>query len=392
LISRYAPTYTYNDIFNSLTSKPRELLEKELISRLSNIFQVKYIFLLKTARVGLYTILKAYNRVGSVLLPAYNCITVPHAVHYAGYRPRFVDIDLHTLNVLPEVLERMITPDTTAVIPTHLFGIPCNLEEILPIFKNRDILIIEDAAPALGAEYMGKKVGRFGEVSVVSFGGRKVISGEAGGAIMTNNDDLAKKIHQFLSTVEDKSNKWAMYIKALAYKTSTTPEIYTLLRKMYSLILKERVYEIVPATYNQPRGYLAAMPGFASALVQLQLDRLDWNLSRRRRIAQIYRDRLANQPGWSIPEIPPSSEPSWIHYPLVCDDKLAFYDHMKSEGIDVSWTYKYSCAESFGFNDCPGTQQAAKKVASLPTTPFLTDQQAEAICSKALKFSHRLHQ
>jgi dTDP-4-amino-4,6-dideoxygalactose transaminase len=61
---------------------------------------------------------------------------------------------------------------------------------------------------------------------------------------------------------------------------------------------------------------------------------------------------------------------------------------MKAEGVDTSWTYKYSCAESFGDSSCPNAQLAAKKVVSLPTTPFITDQQAYQICSKALKFSN----
>lgn len=389
MIPRYAPTYTYNDLFHSLKNLPRERSEEEITSQLSKLCQAKHVFLIKSARAGLYAILKAYNRVGRVLIPAYNCISVPEAVHYAGYQPGFVDIVPNTLNVSPEMFESLITPDTTAVIPTHLYGIPCDLEEILQIFKQKDILIIEDAAPALGAEYRGKIVGCFGDASVISFGGRKVIYGEAGGAILTNNDELAIKIHEVLSLIEQRSNKWFMSIKAVAYKTALTPMFYAIIRRVYALLRKEQMYEIVPATLEQPRGYLSNMPGYACTLVQLQLDRLEWNLSRRRKIAQIYHDQLKNHSGWILPEIPESSSPSWIQFPMICDDKLAFYKYMKSEGVDISWTYKYSCAESFGFSDCPNAQQAAKKVVSLPTTPFITDQQAYQICSKALRFPNR---
>lgn len=76
---------------------------------------------------------------------------------------------------------------------------------------------------------------------------------------------------------------------------------------------------------------------------------------------------------------------------MITESKLEFYKYMQSVGVDMSWTYKYSCAESFGARDCPNTQQAAKKVVSLPTTPFLTDEQADQICSKALRFSPSLH-
>lgn len=391
MISRYAPTYTYQDILRSLKSEPKDDQEAGLVSRLSHLLQVKYVFLTKNARCGIYTILKAYNRVGEVLIPAYNCISVPHAITYAGYRPRFVDVDINTLNALPKTFERMITPDTTAVMPTHLFGIPCNLEETLQVFKQREILIIEDAAPALGAEYGNKMVGSFGDASVISFGGRKVISGEAGGAVLTNDEGLAKKIHEVLSQITDRSNKWSMFIKAAAYKTSTTPILYGVLRRIYALLGKEQMYEIVPVSLEKPSDYLSGIPSYAGTLLKIQFDRLEWNLNRRQTIAKIYREQLANHPGWILPHIPDSSNPSWIQFPLICDDKQAFYNHMKSEGIDVSWTYKYSCAESFGFNDCPNALQAAKKVVSLPTTPYLTNQQAHQICSKALKYLPRPH-
>lgn len=390
MIPRYAPTYSYSDLFHSLRVSKDENIEGQLCKKLSSLFQVKHVFLTESARVGLYAILMAYNHPGRVLLPAYNCIVVPEAVHYAGYQPGFVDIDPCTLNVSPTVLERAITPDTTAVLATHLFGIPCNLNEILRIFRQRDILIIEDAAPALGAEYGGGVVGTFGDASVISFQSTKVVSGEVGGALLTNNDELADKIHKILPSEEKKGGSQSLFLKAVAYKTLLNPTLYTTLRHGYAWLRKELMYEVVPAVLEQPEGYVSQMPNYACALVLRQLDQLEWNLNRRRKIAQIYRDQLANHAGWFLPEIPETASPSWIQFPMVCNDKLAFYKYMQSEGVDVSWTYKYSCAESFGINDCPNTQQAAKKVVSLPTTPYLTDQQAYRICSKVLEFTHHM--
>jgi dTDP-4-amino-4,6-dideoxygalactose transaminase len=388
MIPRYAPTYTYSDLFNCLKSDPGEKQEEGLSARLSNLFQVKHVFLTESARVGLYLILRAYDRPGRVLMPAYNVIVVPEAVHYAGYQPGFVDIEPCILNVSSERWEKAITPDTTAVLAVHLFGIPCNMEEIQRLFKSRDILIIEDAAPALGAEYGGKTVGSFGDVSLISFRGIKVISGEAGAALLTNNDELARKIQGILSTAGQRWNTQSLFLRALALKIALSPAVYATLRHGSALLHKELMYEVVPATLKQPKGYVSGMPGFASALVQTQLDRLEWNLSRRRKIAQIYRDQLVNHASWLLPEIPAFSNPSWIQFPMICADKLAFYKYMRSVGVDMSWTYKYSCAESFGFSDYPNAQQAAKKVISLPTTPFLTDEQVYEICFKALRFNN----
>jgi perosamine synthetase len=390
MIPRFGPTYTYNDLFHCLKNRPIESVEEEIKFHLSNLCSVKHVFLLKSARVGLFTILKAYNHVGQALLPAYTCKSVPQAIHYAGYIPGFVDIGPNSFNVLPEMFEKSITPDTTAVLPTHLFGIPCVIEDILNIFIKKDILVIEDAAPAFGAEYKGKKVGCFGDVSVISFGGQKVLYGGAGGAILTNNDELAKKINNVLSNIEHRSNKWSGFVKALAYKVALEPVLYAVIRRIYAQLRKEKMYEVIPARLKQPKGYLSEMPEYACALVQSQLDKLGWNLSRRRKIASIYQEQMANHTGWILPEIPESAYPSWIQFPMFCEDKQGFYKHMKAEGVDTSWTYKYSCAESFDRTDCPNAHQAAKQIISLPTTPFITDQQAYQICSKALKYQNRI--
>src|SRR4030043_419731 len=149
MIPRFTPTYSYVDLIFSLKNANSNVFEKDLSGKLQSLFRAfgaKYIFLISSARAGIYAVLKAYNRPGKVLLPAYNCIAVPEAIIYAGYQPAFVDIDISTLNVSPSALEKALTPDTTALLFTHLFGIPCETEEIRSICKNRDILLIEDAA------------------------------------------------------------------------------------------------------------------------------------------------------------------------------------------------------------------------------------------------------
>jgi dTDP-4-amino-4,6-dideoxygalactose transaminase len=391
MIPRFAPTYTYRDIFTGIKRVPTKGFEQEITLALSKLCKMKYVFLTKNARSGLYTILKAYNRPGNVLVPAYNCLSVPEAVYYAGYKPSFVDIELTKLSSLPESFERMISPETTVVIPTHLFGIPCKIDEIREICRQKDLLVLEDAAPALGAEYRGEIAGSFGDASVISFGGRKVIYGEAGGAILTNSEELAMKIKELLGLSGNRGYQLSLSIKAIMNKTALNPFIYTVIRHCYALIYREKMYEIIPAHLDRPANYLENIPYYSCALIQLQLDRLAWNLERRRSIAKIYREQLVNQPGWILPDLPESSLPSWIQFPILCDNKMAFYKHMRSEGVDTSWTYKYSCAESFGDNSCMNAQLAAKKVISLPTTPYISDQQAYQICSKVLKYHSQIH-
>ncbi len=387
MIPRYTPTYTYSDLFFALKNYRSVNIEKELTGALAKLFQAKHVFLLGSARMGIYAILKAYNRHGRVLMPAYNCIVVPEAVIYAGYQAEFVDIDLPALNVSVNAFEKAITPDTTAVVLSHLFGIPGKVEEIRDICNKRDILIIEDAAAAFGAEQDGKPVGCSGDTAVVSFHSTKVISGGGGGALITNNDVLADSIEKILQSRQKTETSGSLFLKAIAYKTALNPRLYPALRLGYRMVTQERMYEVVKASILQPKGYISRMPAYTCALIYKQLNRLDWNLRRRRKIAMIFTEQLECNSHWALPEIPETASPAWIQFPLICHDKPGFYKYMRSKGIDVSWTYKYSCAESFGLDNYPISRLAAKKVISLPTSPYITDEQANEICFKALGFS-----
>jgi dTDP-4-amino-4,6-dideoxygalactose transaminase len=118
-----------------------------------------------------------------------------------------------------------------------------------------------------------------------------------------------------------------------------------------------------------------------------QLDRLEWNLTRRRKLAQLYQTELSSHPEMSLPVLPLDCKPAWIQFPIRVNDKLAFYKHMQRHSTDVTWTYRYSCAESYGQGGCPNALQAAKTVVGLPTTPFISNEQVIDICRAANQFT-----
>jgi dTDP-4-amino-4,6-dideoxygalactose transaminase len=124
----------------------------------------------------------------------------------------------------------------------------------------------------------------------------------------------------------------------------------------------------------------------ACALAFLQLDRLKWNLVRRRSLALIYQNELSKNKKLSLPTIPDICNPAWIQFPILVEDKLAFYKHMQRNHIDVTWTYRYSCADSYGLEGFPNSLHAAKTIIGLPTNPYITDKQAMEICRVANQF------
>ncbi len=386
MIPRYDPTFEFKDLIAAWRLSGDTGASKLLCEQLRQFYGAKHVFLFDSARMALFAILKAYGRPGGVLMPAYTCIVVPEAVASAGYRPVFADIDRCALNVDLDALEKALCPDATAVLATHLMGIPCDVESVIAFGRAHGLLVIEDAAPAIGAEYHGEPVGTLGDAAIISFQATKVIASEDGGALLTNRDDLAEKIGPLLETAAPPSNRSMLLLKGLARKLVLWPAIYALAQRAYRMLRHETLFEVVTPQVPDPEGFLKHCSPFTSALVSLQLNRLQENLAQRRKLAQIYASELANHPAITVPERLKDSKPAWIQFPILVKDKERFYRYMQGRGVDMSWTYKYSCADSFGYAGFPESRAAAQTVLGLPTYPSLTEAQAHRICAIASEY------
>ena len=129
-----------------------------------------------------------------VIVPDLTFVAVANTVTYCNAKPVFVDAHPEYWCIDPERIEEKITPRTKAIIPVHLYGHPCDMDQIMKIAEEHDLYVIEDAAEAHGAEYKGKKVGSFGDISCFSFYGNKIITTGEGGMCLTDNEELAEKM------------------------------------------------------------------------------------------------------------------------------------------------------------------------------------------------------
>lgn len=134
-----------------------------------------------------------------VIIPATTFIATANAVAMTGAKPVVVDIDANTWNIDPVEIHKAITLRTKAIIPVHLYGNPCNIDEIMNISRKYKLWVIEDACESLGATYNGKHMGTFGHVGCFSFNRNKVITTGGGGMIVANNKELAEEIKQFVN-------------------------------------------------------------------------------------------------------------------------------------------------------------------------------------------------
>jgi dTDP-4-amino-4,6-dideoxygalactose transaminase len=194
---------------NQLTDQRQSasmILEEEFKKYLG----VKYAISFNSGRSAFLAILSSLNlnKDDEVLLQAFTCNAVPNPIIWAGFKPVYVDCDANTFNIDIEDLKTKITPRSKAIVVQHTFGLPADLDGVSKVCQENNLILIEDCAHSLGAEYKEKKAGTFGKVSFFSFSRDKVISSVYGGMVATNDDDLAKKIKEFQQKINYPSDFW----------------------------------------------------------------------------------------------------------------------------------------------------------------------------------------
>ncbi|MBI5418324.1 aminotransferase class I/II-fold pyridoxal phosphate-dependent enzyme [Candidatus Poribacteria bacterium] len=167
---------------------------QELESKIANLIGVKHCMVICNATIALEILIRAVDLKGEVIIPSFTFIATAHALQWQEITPVFCDIDPKTHNINPDCIQQMITPHTTGIIGVHLWGRHCNIDELSKIAKKNNLKLLFDAAHAFGCSYKNQMIGNFGMAEVFSFHATKFLNTFEGGAIVTNSDDLAKKI------------------------------------------------------------------------------------------------------------------------------------------------------------------------------------------------------
>jgi perosamine synthetase len=222
-----------------------------------------------TAALHLALVALGIGEGDEVIVPSLTFIATANAVRYTGAKPVFVDSHPHYWCIDPEKISAKITPKVKAIIPVHLYGHPCDMELILSIAKENSLYIIEDAAEAHGAEYKGKKVGSFGDISCFSFYGNKIITTGEGGMCLTNNERLAEKMR----------------------------------------ILRDHGMNPAKRYWHDTLGFNYRMTNMQAALGVAQLEKIEQFIEKKRTIAQWYKEGLKELEERGIIKLHP--EMSW---------------------------------------------------------------------------------
>ncbi len=182
------------DVLDSgwLTNNGRYLREFE--QRIVKLTGVKHCIAVCNATIGLELVIRALDLRGEVIVPSFTFAATAHALQWQGITPVFSDVDPHMHSLDPQDVERRITPRTTGIIGVHLWGRACNTSALERIADKHDLRLMFDAAHAFGCSHEGRMIGNFGEAEVFSFHATKFCNSFEGGAITTNNDELADRL------------------------------------------------------------------------------------------------------------------------------------------------------------------------------------------------------
>ena len=167
---------------------------QELEKRIADFLGVKHCIAICNATVALEIAIRAMGMKGEVIVPSMTFIATAHALQWQEITPVFCDIDPLTHNIDPKQVEKMITPRTTGIIGVHLWGRPCDVGALEEIAKRRNLKLLFDAAHAFACSDKGRMVGGFGDAEVLSFHATKFFNSLEGGAVVTNNDELAQRV------------------------------------------------------------------------------------------------------------------------------------------------------------------------------------------------------
>jgi dTDP-4-amino-4,6-dideoxygalactose transaminase len=319
---------------------------------LAEYLGVEHISLFCNATVALITALQALRLAGEVITTPYSFVATSHSLLWNGIKPVFVDIQPDSLNLDPMRIEAAITPQTTAIMPVHCYGHPCDTEAIQKIADNYNLRVIYDAAHAFGVRDAGGSILRHGDLSILSFHATKVLNTFEGGAIICPDKKTKQRIDQ---------------LKNFGFVDEVT---------------------VVAAGIN------GKMSEFNSALGLVQLKHIDEAIARRGHIDALYRKLLAQVPGIRCLPAGHETRSNYSYFPVLVEPSYpeardTLYEHLKSHGI-YARRYFYPLISDFPMYrghasasaaNLPCATQAAARILCLPIYPDLGDLMVEQVVS-----------
>lgn len=324
---------------------------QELEKALAEYLGVPYICLFTNGTLPLITALQALRITGEVITTPYSFVATTHSIWWNGIKPVFVDVDPVTGNLDPDKIEAAITPRTTAIMPVHVYGTPCDTERIQAIADKYGLKVIYDAAHAFGVRVNGESILKAGDISTLSFHATKTYNTVEGGALVCHDAAMKQRID---------------YLKNFGFAGET---------------------EVVAPGINSKMDEVRAAYGL------LSLRYVDAAIEARRKVAEQYRAALRGVPGLRIMEDIPGVTHNYSYFPVFVNEaeygesRDSLYNRLKEQGILgrryfyplISTFSTYRGLESAAPSNLPVATRMANEVICLPLHHELTTLDVERI-------------
>lgn len=330
---------------------------KKLEAALCEYLKVPYVSLFTNGTLPLLTALQALRITGEVITTPYSFVATTHALWWNGIKPVFVDIDPQTGNLDPNKIEAAITPKTTAILPVHVYGKPCDVDAIQGIADKYGLKVIYDAAHAFGVEVNGESILNAGDMSTLSFHATKVFNTIEGGAMIMHDAKTKQRID---------------YLKNFGFAGET---------------------EVVGPGIN------SKMDEVRSAYGLLNLKQVDAAIAARKKVAMAYRDALRSVEGITFWDDMPGVKHNYSYFPIFVDankygmTRDDLYFKMKDQGVWgrryfyplISEFSTYRGLESATSENLPQATKMAESVICLPMHHLLRNEDVNRVLDCVLK-------
>lgn len=313
-------------------------------------------------RSALFAFLQAVGvKEAEVIMPAYTCSVVAHAIILSGNTPRFVDISLFDYNMDLDLLPEAINEKTRAVIATHLFGYPLDigrLESIVASAESRfghKIWIVQDCAHSFGAEWKGRMVGTSGDTALYALNISKMMTSIFGGMLTFRDRELARRIRKWRDDRFNQASWFKPFFRRLylaAAMAAFNEKIYGLtwwLQEKTSLLNRlTRSYHLDGKIHFPPDAF-DRMLDVEAAVGLEQLKKYPMIIESRRTVAKWYDENLDRPEGWAFPPIVDGA--TYSHYVVRVPDRKKVVDAMAAKGVHLGELIQYSVPELSGYNE-----------------------------------------
>lgn len=373
--------YDLNSVFKALFSRNSKRYRVELKKILSEKFNGEVILTYK-GRQAIEIALRILNlSEGSVVaINGFTCFAVYQAVISAGLKVEYLDIEKEELNFSPEQLINTLrkNPQIKVVIIQNTLGYPAQVEEIATICKENKIILIEDLAHSVGAVYNNKPAGQLGDFVALSFSQDKIIDTVSGGALIIRNKKYQKDFSdsnlKIKDVLKDRLYPLFTYLIRKTYPFGLGKTIHVIL-KMFNLLSKSMDNDSTPTT----------IASWYCNLAKEELDNLDGNLNRRKKIASIYSENIDKRI-LSAKLVKNISNSANLRFPIFVNNRASLVNFLKKQSIFISDIWydapiapkRYIPQTNYN-HQCPNAEKVSEMILNLPTHKNVSEKDAERI-------------